>query len=393
MKKISLPVQLLLVLGFSLVAGDWVPLAAKEVAFTLSLLIQESLIFVLPVIIFSYLFSSMLKLKGGAVSFIVTLLLCVCISNWIPLFYTYAISAWAFGSFQGGPPVLESSATLKPLWNILFPRWIGNEHALFAGMALGCLFAYFPNRFAETASTWLNRAAHAFLAKLFIPIVPLFILGFALKLQHEGTLFHLVKLYGPLFALLVGAEALYIAVLFGFAAGFNRSRWLSYLRNVFPSAVTGFSTMSSAATLPVTLEAAELNCERPELARVIIPATVNIHMIGESITTPLIAFFTLTSFGRSLPDLSAFLPFSFYFVLSKFAVAGVPGGGIIVLLPILQRYFDFNAEMLSLVTAMYMIVDCVNTVSNVTGNGAFAILFSRYYDRLLVRLNRAPVPG
>ena len=328
----------------------------------------------------------MLQLKSGAISFVISLLACVCLSTWIPLFYSYGISYWAFGRFHSFHPALETTSVLEPFWKIGFPIWLSNDVALFSGLILGCLFAYFPCQQIIVAGKWLNRLSHAFLSKLFIPIVPVFILGFALKLQHEGTLLHLVKLYGPLFALVIGAEALYLAFFFGVAAGFNRRRWLGYLKNVFPSAVTGFSTMSSAATLPVTLEGAEKNCDAPELAEVIIPATVNIHMIGDSMTIPLIAFFILASYGRSLPDLSSFLPFSLYFMISKFAVAGVPGGGIIVLLPILQRYFDFNPEMLSLVTAMYMIMDSVNTATNVSGNGAFAILFSRFYRGLQLKL-------
>ena len=56
-----------------------------------------------------------------------------------------------------------------------------------------------------------------------------------------------------------------------------------------------------------------------------------------------------------LPSLYEYLIFSFSFVIAKFSVAAIPGGGIIVMLPILENYLGFNAEMLSFITALYII--------------------------------------
>lgn len=61
-----------------------------------------------------------------------------------------------------------------------------------------------------------------------------------------------------------------------------------------------------------------------------------------------------------------------YFVLAKFSVAAVPGGGILVMLPILEAYLGLNGEMLSLITALYLLFDPVITCANILGNGAFA---------------------
>lgn len=70
--------------------------------------------------------------------------------------------------------------------------------------------------------------------------------------------------------------------------------------------------------------------------------------------------------------------FTFYFVLAKFSVAAIPGGGIIVMLPILEGYLGFNGEMMSLITALYILFDPVITCANVFGNGAFAKMIDRF---------------
>ncbi|WP_253305916.1 cation:dicarboxylate symporter family transporter [unidentified bacterial endosymbiont] len=113
----------------------------------------------------------------------------------------------------------------------------------------------------------------------------------------------------------------------------------------------------------------ELNLNNKEIAGAVIPATVNIHLVGDCFAIPLFAYAVLKSFGMDEPSLLNYLIFSFYFVLAKFSVSAIPGGGIIVMLPILEKYLGFNTEMMSLITALYILFDPVITAANVLGNG------------------------
>ncbi len=81
------------------------------------------------------------------------------------------------------------------------------------------------------------------------------------------------------------------------------------------------------------------------------------------------------------PTLIVYLTFTLYFVLAKFSVAAIPGGGIIVMLPILEGYLGFNAEMMSLITALYILFDPVITCANVLGNGAFTKMMDRFFRK------------
>jgi Na+/H+-dicarboxylate symporter len=147
---------------------------------------------------------------------------------------------------------------------------------------------------------------------------------------------------------------------------------------MLPAVISGFTTMSSAASMPLTIIGVENNAKNKEVARVVVPSTVNIHLIGDCFAIPIFAYAILKSFGMSEPTLMNYLIFTFYFVLAKFSVAAIPGGGIIVMLPILERYLGFNAEMMSLITALYILFDPVITCANVLGNGAFALLIDRF---------------
>ena len=93
-----------------------------------------------------------------------------------------------------------------------------------------------------------------------------------------------------------------------------------------PAAIAGIGTMSSAASMPLTIIGAEKNSKHPSMVRAIIPATVNIHLLGDCFGIPIFAFAVLKTFGLAEPTLLQYFIFAIYFVLAKFSVAAVPAG-------------------------------------------------------------------
>jgi Na+/H+-dicarboxylate symporter len=63
-------------------------------------------------------------------------------------------------------------------------------------------------------------------------------------------------------------------------------------------------------------------------------------------------------------------------------VAAVPGGGIIVMLPVLEQHLGFSNEMLSLIMMLYILFDAVSTTANVLGNGAFSVIFTKIFRKI-----------
>ena len=91
----------------------------------------------------------------------------------------------------------------------------------------------------------------------------------------------------------------------------------------------------------------------------------------------------MKNFGVEEPSFYSYIGFTVYFVLAKFSVAAIPGGGILVMLPILERYLGFDGAMTSLITALYILFDPVITCANVLGNGAFALAAGRIEQKLI----------
>ena len=80
--------------------------------------------------------------------------------------------------------------------------------------------------------------------------------------------------------------------------------------------------------------------------------------------------------------------FSGIYALTKFGNAGIPGGSVIVLMPLFQQYLGYDAQMSGLMTMFYVLMDPSGTATNVMGNGAYTILLNKTY---LKWFQRTPV--
>ena len=380
LKKLQLPLILLSVLLLPLILGQYIPIAIKSSLYALSLSMKSILIAILPFIIFSFVFSCLLSLKSGVISFVLLLIVCVFLSNSLAILTGYQVGATFLPMMNINVESAATGITLLPaMWDFMVPRLVSNEIALISSFVLGFLFTFYPHPIADKVAGQLNRWATVFLKKVFIPLLPLFILGFVLKLEHDQILAQAFTVYGPVLLIVLSTQICYIIAFYFVATGFSLKRSFIALKNVFPATLTGFSTVSSAATMPVLLLQSEKNIKDVKMVKSIIPAVINIHTLGSAIGLTILSLTTLLTFGMEIPPINVFISFAFFYALAKFAVAAVPGGAIIVAAPLLETYLGYTPEMIGLITAMYMIFDLFGTATNVTGNGGFAILFSKIY--------------
>lgn len=372
-----MPFILIGVIVFAGVLGPMMPVAAQSGLYAISLSLKAVIVFVLPLIIFALLFKTAVQLAKKATRTIFLILAGVCCSNFLSTWISYSVGKVAY-RFDLSMALPGEHNALLASWSFSLPKWIGNDHAMFAGLILGVLLAFFAPQVANKFSTLMEKIVGRIL-KGILWAIPLFILGFVVKLSHEGILVQLIRDYAWILGVVAGAVFSYIALLYFAANGFRIRGSVSCMKNLLPAALAGFGSMSSAAAMPLTILGAEKNARNPDLARSVIPATVNIHLIGDCFAIPIFAFAVLKNFGVAEPTLFVYLQFALYFVLAKFSVAAVPGGGILVMLPILESGLGFDPGMLSLITALYILFDPVITCANVLGNGAFALVMDRLH--------------
>lgn len=394
LSELRLPFILVAEIILCLLFGDLVPTSLKTAFYSISVFLKNTLVTALPLIIFSILFSGLGALKKGAFTFTALAFSLVIISNYLSTSLGGFLGVQFLGHVEISQYNSGTTQQLIPLWETFFaPETLGritgfwglrilqsisNDMALFAGISCGLLLAVTNHGKTKTVSLKMKHIAFLFLQKGFIPLIPLFILGYILNMQHSGLLNSIFQDYFAIITLIVVATFSYIIFLYGLVSSFKIARWRLYLKNMFPAMLTGFSTMSSASALPLLMEGAAKNTGSEEVKGVV-PISINIHLIGDCFSISILALTILVSFGYPLPSLEEYMIFTLFFVLAKFAVAAVPGGGILVMIPILEKYLGFTPEMLSLITALYILFDPIVTSANVLGNVAFAQIFEKIY--------------
>jgi Na+/H+-dicarboxylate symporter len=347
----------------------------QSILYGISLSIKSFIVFALPFVIFGLLFKTAVHFSNKASKVILAILVAVCCSNFLSTLLSFGVGNLAY-HFDLSISFPDEGAALLPAWDFSFPKWVDNSLAMFLGLFLGIILGWIKPNWALSISSKLERIVN-WILRIVLFVIPVFITGFVVKMTHDHVMSYIFNHYSLIFALIAAALLVYIACIYFIINQCKMKAAINSLKNMIPAGIAGFGSMSSAATMPLTILGVEKNSKNPALARSIIPATVNIHLIGDCFAIPIFAFAVMKSFGMANPTFFDYLIFASYFVLAKFSVAAVPGGGILVMLPILESHLGFNAEMLSLITALYILFDPVITCANVLGNGGFALAMEK----------------
>ncbi|CAI8236687.1 MAG: dicarboxylate/amino acid:cation symporter [Flavobacteriaceae bacterium TMED120] len=183
-------------------------------------------------------------------------------------------------------------------------------------------------------------------------------------------LFQALALYA--ITLLLGL-ALMIAVYAILVRVFAKRSPSFFFKGIAPAQLLAFSTSSSAATLPVTMERVEehLGVDE-EVASFVLPIGATINMDGTSVYQGVAAVFIAQAFGLDL-SLSAQLGIIFTATLASIGTAAVPSAGIVMLVIVLAQAGIPEAG-LALIFAIDRPLDMCRTIVNVTGDAAVSLL-------------------
>ncbi len=154
-----------------------------------------------------------------------------------------------------------------------------------------------------------------------------------------------------------------------------------FLNGISPAQLLAFSTSSSAATLPVTMERVEehLGVEK-EVTSFVLPIGATINMDGTSLYQAVAAVFIAQAFGMDL-SLSTQLGIIATATLASIGSAAVPGAGMVMLVIVLAQAGIPEAG-LALIFAVDRPLDMCRTTVNVTGDAAVSMLVAKSVGKL-----------
>ena len=226
-----------------------------------------------------------------------------------------------------------------------------------------------------------KRIIDRVIVRVIVPLLPFYIFGIFLSMTHSGQVAGVLGVFVKLIAVIFCMTVVLLLVQFSAAGLVARRNPLKMLRTMLTAYITALGTQSSAATIPVTLTQTQKLDVRPELASFVVPLCATIHLSGSMMKITACALAVSMIAGL---DISAgtFAGFILLLAVTMVAAPGVPGGAIMAALGLLETMLGFDETLLGLMIATYIAMDSFGTATNVTGDGAVAVIVDAVDRRL-----------
>ncbi len=162
---------------------------------------------------------------------------------------------------------------------------------------------------------------------------------------------------------------------------FTKFSYKRFFKGIAPAQMLAFSTSSSSATLPVTMERVEEHLGvSEEVSSFVLPLGATINMDGTSLYQAVATVFIAQAFGTDLTIMQQ-LTIVLTATLASIGSAGVPGAGMVMLVIVLESV-GLDTAGIALIVAVDRILDMARTVVNVTGDAAVAVVVAHSENQL-----------
>ncbi len=264
---------------------------------------------------------------------------------------------------------------LEPFLTLDMPPVFGVMTALVLAFIFGLGIASTKAENLKQISDQGRDIIELLLGKVIIPLLPIYIAGVFAEMAAAGTVFATLKTFGIILLLAVALHWVYITAIYTLAAVKSGRNPFALIKNMLPAYFTALGTMSSAATIPVTLQSVKNNKVNDDVANFAVPLCATVHLAGSTITivSCTLAVMYLHS-ALAIPSFLTILPFILMLGVVMLAAPGVPGGAVMSAVGLLGSMLGFGETAIALMIALYMAQDSFGTACNVTGDGAIALL-------------------
>ena len=351
----SLPFKLLVAVILGIIAGlilnrystNGISMAVLNITVTIKYILGQLITFCVPLIVLGFIAPSITRLGKNA-----SLMLGVA----VVLAYGSSVGAALFSTASGFLIIPHLSihsyaAGLKRLPEVIFeleiPQIMSVMSALVFAMMLGLAATWTKAKLITGLLDEFQKIVLSLVARIIIPILPLFIGTTFCGLAYEGTITRQLPVF------------LKIIVL-----------------------VLAVGTMSSAATLAVALQcASKAKPLRKDLVSFGIPLFANIHLCGSVLTEVFFCMAISKILYGSVPTPGTMVLFCLLLGIFAIGAPGVPGGTVMASLGIITGILKFDSSGTALMLTIFALQDSFGTACNVTGDGALTLMLTGYAKR------------
>ena len=389
--KFGLLPKVLLAIALGIVFGLFVPEWFTRIALTFNNIFGNFLNFVIPLLILGLVAPGIADLGSKAGRLLVITAALAYAFTLFSGFGTFFTSLGVLPRLLGGTEMSapgETAATpLQPFFTVEMPPLMGVITALILAFVLGLGMAYIHSDKLKGMMDDFKLIIERVISKVIIPLLPFYIFGIFLSMTQSGQVSGILGIFLKLIVIIFVMTVVLLLIQFSIAGLVARQNPLKMLRTMMTAYMTALGTQSSAATIPVTLAQTVKIGVRPEVAGFVVPLCATIHLSGSmmKIVACSLAVMMLSGLDVSMGTYSGFI---LLLGITMIAAPGVPGGAIMAAIGLLESMLGFDENMIGLMIATYIAMDSFGTATNVTGDGAIAVIVNAIDSRMIRREKR-----
>ena len=374
--------KILLAIVLGIVCGMFLPVWASRIMATFNSIFSNLLGFVIPILILGLVAPAIAELGRGAGRLLgITALLAYIFTIFSGLF-TYGVCALSFDTLLAGDSLSASqvdAVTPEAYFTIDMPPVMGVMSALVLAFILGLGMSAIKGSALKDAMNDFRDIITLVINKVIIPLLPIYIFGIFLLMTASGQVAGVMGVFIKLIAVIFVLTVVLLVLQFSIAGAVAGKNPLKLLRTMLTAYFTALGTQSSAATIPVTLEQTIKNGVRPQIAGFVIPLCATIHLSGSTMKITACAL-AIMMIEHMPVDPMQYIGFILMLGITMIAAPGVPGGAIMAAVGLLQSMLGFDQTAVGLMIALYIAMDSFGTATNVTGDGAIAVIVDKIAD-------------
>lgn len=379
MKKLfdSLIFKLILAVFLGLLIGLYSPKSFMNVIVTLKYILGQVIFFAVPLIIIGFIAPSIAKLKSNASKFL---------GYAITFAYISSIGAATFSAIFGYMlipklSIQSTTDTLRELPALIFqldiPQIMPVMSALFLSIILGLATAWTKADLFEKLLDQFQDIVLSLVKKIVIPLLPIFIATTFATLAYEGSITNQLPVFIKVIIIVLIGHFIWLAFLYALSGFMSGKNPMEVLKHYGPAYLTAVGSMSSAATLPVSIECAKKSkVLRKDILNFSIPLFSNIHLCGSVLTEVFFVMVVSQILYGKLPDVSSMILFIVLLGIFAIGAPGVPGGTVMASLGLITSVLGFNETGTALILTIFALQDSFGTACNVTADGALTLMLT-----------------
>ena len=366
-----------------ILVGLYVPITGVELLFTLKELIGQIISFTIPLIILFFIASGIAGLPKGSGHLLGKTVGFAYSSTIIAGTLAFLLVSAVIPFLSGGITFEAEVATeIGSFIDLEIPPLMGVMTALVTAFVFGIGMSQLELDTLKKVSDQGRDVIDGLLSKVIIPALPFYIAGVFAEMTVAGTVVDTLQTFGVVLIAALVMHWLWLSVLYIATGILLKRNPIELVKNMLPAYFTALGTMSSAATIPVSLQSSKANNVKEDVANFTVPLCATIHLSGSTITIVTCAMAVMfLSPSMEVPSLMGMLPFIMMLGVVMIAAPGAPGGAVMSALGLLTSMLGFNEGAVALMIALYLAQDSFGTACNVTGDGIIALWVDRFSEK------------